>query len=212
MMKLSQLLRVLIIGSPADAAGVSYLRNCTINTANGNANATVAGGADLIVTRTSVVANPVTFAQMGQLKAQRVWGAVWNDVADFQDLNDELVPGKCYVDTPIGAEICSERCQMAVIGLASDTFGFSVGSDSEKKKQVPIAISGWVLAYVDKQYPTGTPLTNDGYGFLTEMTLEEKRNYPERLIATYKKPEANSKFGPPGQEIEVNGRHWVKVK
>lgn len=101
---------------------------------------------------------------------------------------------------------------MAVIGLASDTFGLSVGSDERKKKQVPIAIGGWVLAYVDKEYPTGTPLTNDAYGFLTEMTLEEKRNFPERLIATYKKLETNPKFGPEGKEIAVNGRHWVKVK
>lgn len=207
MMKLSQLLKILIIGNPADAAGASYLKNVNINAANGTV--TGAGGNDLIITSMAgAPSNTVT----GQFRADRVWGAVWNDVADFQDLNDELVPGKCYVDTPVGAQICNERCQMAVIGLASDTFGLSVGSDERKKKQVPIAIGGWVLAYVDKEYPTGTPLTNDAYGFLTEMTLEEKRNYPERLVATYKKPETNSKFGPQGKQIEVNGRHWVKVK
>lgn len=206
MMKLSQLLRVLVIGNPADAAGFSGLMNVTINDGNGAVTAN-ASGPDLIIATSTGATVPT-----GDFKALKVWGAVWNDIADFQDLNDELVPGKCYVDTPAGAEICSERCQMAVIGLASDTFGFSVGSDPQKKRQVPIAIGGWVLAYVDKEYPTGTPLTNDGYGFLTEMTLEEKRNYPERIVATYKKIETNSKFGPAGKEIEVNGRHWVKVK
>jgi hypothetical protein len=205
MMKLSQLLKILIIGNPADAAGPAYIKNGTINAAG--IESVGAGGNDIIICNSAASTTATS-----QLKALKVWGGVWNDIADFQDLNDELVPGKCYVDTPAGAEICSERCQMAVIGLASDTFGFSVGSDERKKKQVPIAIGGWVLAYVDKEYPTGTPLTNDGYGFLTEMTLEEKRNYPERLVATYKKPETNSKFGPAGKEIEVNGRHWVKVK
>ena len=44
------------------------------------------------------------------------------------------------------------------------------------------------------------------------MTMEEKRDYPERLIATYKKPEPKKCFGPAGFEIEVNNRHWVKVR
>lgn len=44
------------------------------------------------------------------------------------------------------------------------------------------------------------------------MTLEEKQNYPERLIAIYKKPEPSQAWGPEGKQIPVNGRHWVKVK
>lgn len=146
-----------------------------------------------------------------EFKAVRVWNAVWNDIADFQLLNDKLVYGKCYIDTIEGARLATERCQMSLMGIASDTFGFAVGSGNASS-EVPIAVAGWVLAYVDKDYDPGTPLTNDENGNLTEMTLEEKRNYPERLIAIYKKPEPKDSFGVEGKEIQVDGRHWVKVK
>lgn len=140
-----------------------------------------------------------------------VWNALWNDYADFQQLKGELIPGKCYVDTCDGAEICSARCQLSVIGIASDTFGMVVGN-GRYEREVPIAVSGWVLAYVDKEYPCGTPLTNDKDGNLTEITMSEKHDFPERIIAIYKKPEASENFGAEGRIIKVDNRHWVKVK
>jgi len=148
--------------------------------------------------------------QRGHFSAERIWNSVWNDYADFQLLNDEYIPGKCYFDTTDGARICDTRCQLSVIGLASDTFAQVVGK-REDQKQVPIAVAGWALAYVDQEYPCGTPLTNNEKGELTEMTLEEKRNYPERLVAIYKRKEMEELFGTESK-IKVNGRHWVKVK
>lgn len=147
----------------------------------------------------------------GNITATRVYNSVYNDLADFQSLNDKLIYGKCYVDTPNGAVVCTSRCQMAVMGIASDTYGFCLGKPSDAKT-VPIAIAGWVLAYVDKEYPIGTPLTNDKDGNLTGMTLEEKQNYPERIVATYKKKENSHVWGPKKALIRVGGRHWVKVK
>ncbi len=149
--------------------------------------------------------------QPADLTASRVWNAVWNDVADYQELVGELIYGKCYVDTYEGLVLSTERCQLGVAGIASDTFGYGVGVGGHKT-EVPIAVAGWVLAYVDKEYPSGTPLTNDEYGLLTEMTKEEKRDYPERLIATFKRPERQELFGPENSKISVNGRCWVKVR
>ncbi len=148
----------------------------------------------------------------GHFIAEKIWNAVWNDYADLQLLNDEYIPGKAYIDTLDGAKLCTQRCQMSVIGIASDTFAHAVGKRSDIK-QLPIAVAGWVLAFVDKEYPCGTPLTNDENGNLTEMTLEEKRNYPERLIGIYKRKEMEEEFGPENSnKIKVNGRHWIKVK
>lgn len=146
-----------------------------------------------------------------EFQASKVWNAVWNDIADFQLLADKLEFGKCYMDTKDGAKICTERCQMSVIGIATDTFGFGVGSGANQR-EVPIAVAGWVLAYVDKEYECGTPLTNDENGYLTAMTRAEKLEYPERIVALYKRKEMESLWGPAGREIEVKGRHWVKVK
>lgn len=147
----------------------------------------------------------------GHFKAEKVWNSVWNDYADFQLLNDELIPGKCYFDTEDGAKICNQRCQLSVIGLATDTFAQAVGVRDDQA-QLPIAVAGWALAFVDKQYPCGTPLTNNENGELTEMTLEEKRNYPERIVGIYKRLEHDKEFGTSSKKIQVNGRHWVKVK
>ncbi|MFN3455068.1 MAG: hypothetical protein ACK41T_08935 [Pseudobdellovibrio sp.] len=208
MVKLSKLLNTLIIGNPADAqvGAAARLKNVTLNNMTGIPTSTT-NGPDL---QLEDVSSPGTLR--GQFRAEKVWNAVWNDYADFQKLNDKLVYGMCYRDTFEGAILCTERCQKSVIGIATDTFGMAVGQGVHPDAQVPIAVAGWVLAFVDKEYECGTPLTNDEKGYLTEMTLQEKRDYPERLVAIYKKKELNLTFGTEGKEIQVNGRHWVKVK
>jgi hypothetical protein len=148
---------------------------------------------------------------LGYFHAEKVWNSVWNDYADFQLVNDEIIPGKCYFDTADGAQICSERCQLSVIGIATDTFAQAVGLRRDQN-QIPIAVAGWALAYVDKEYPCGTPLTNDENGNLTEITLEEKRNYPERIVGIYKRKELDLEFGTETSKIKVDGRHWIKIK
>ena len=147
----------------------------------------------------------------GEIKGSKVWNAVWNDIADYQLLDDELLVGRCYYDTPSGAKICNQRCQLSAIGIATDTFGFGIGQHANQS-EVPIAVAGWVLAFVDQEYDCGIPLTNNEKGFLTAMTLEEKQNYPERLLAIYKKKEMATSWGDEQKKITVNGRHWVKVK
>ncbi|RZF22833.1 hypothetical protein DAY19_03405 [Halobacteriovorax vibrionivorans] len=192
------------------------LRTGTLNYGAATFSYTAGGGNDLYYSGGDFACNG-NFVARGSIKATgdvtatRVFNAVWNDVADFQLLNDELIYGKCYIDTVEGARLCTERCQLSVIGIASDTFGMGVG-EGNAGLEVPIAIGGWVLAYVDQEYPCGTPLTNDEHGNLTEMTLQEKRDFPERLVAIYKKKEMKDTFGDGKTEIEVNGRHWVKVK
>lgn len=149
----------------------------------------------------------------GYFYATRVYNAVWNDIADFQDLAEPaFYAGKCYYDTIEGAKLCSERCQKSVIGVASDTFGYGVGQDSNKT-QVSIAVCGWVLAHVNDATSCvpGDVLTNDADGNLVKMSDQEKSLYPERIVAIYKRKE-NSEFFGPNDQVVVNGRHWVKVK
>jgi len=179
------------------------------------ANAPAAGSAyGLIVTNQNSLGSALPSIRdvpHGHFQAEKIWNSVWNDYADLQLLADELIPGKCYFDTYDGAKICNERCQLSVIGIASNTFAQAVGKRSDTK-QVPIAVAGWVLAFVDKEYPCGTPLTNNEFGELTEMTREEKMYYPERLVATYKRAELEEYFGSESSKVLVNKRHWVKVK
>jgi hypothetical protein len=145
----------------------------------------------------------------GYFYATRVYNSVWNDIADFQELGAgvPLVYGACYYYSEDGALLCNKRCQKSVIGIASDTHGYGLGV--REKCILPIAIGGWVLAHVDKEYEPGTPLTNDENGNLTKMRFLERLLHPERMVATYKCKE-HSDFV--NDSVRVNHRSWVKVR
>jgi cytoskeletal protein CcmA (bactofilin family) len=142
--------------------------------------------------------------------AEKVFNAVYNDVVDFQDIKEgeKVTYGKVYVDSYDGALVPTRRCQQGVMGICSDTFGFAVGRIQDRR-QIPVSVSGWCLAYVDKLYETGVPLTNTSTGCLTEMNASEKSAYPERLVAVFKRPEHEEVWQ---GKVEVKGRHWVQVK
>ena len=82
----------------------------------------------------------------------------------------------------------------------------------ENEKQMSVAVAGFVLAYVDKEYPVGTPLTCKENGILTKLKEEDISKNPHKIIGTFWKAEPNEFWGAEGKEVEVNGRKWVKVK
>lgn len=146
----------------------------------------------------------------GEMSASRVWNAVYNDLVDFIVLADdeELKYGYVYFQDTDGARLAYKRCQMGIIGMASDTYGFALGI-RKNVHMVPIGLCGWVLAKVDDYYPIGTPLTNNEFGELTKMQHDEKINYPERILATMGRKEPNEIWN---KNVKVNGRYWVKIK
>jgi len=143
---------------------------------------------------------------------EKVYNAVWNDIADFIEVEAgiELEFGKVYTRKADGTHgISSTYMEKGILGLASDTYGFGVGKkDNAVGTQIPVAIGGIVLAHVKEEYEPGTALTCGPNGILMEFKLEDKRNFPERIIATYYKPEVSEEWN----GITVDGRHWVKIK
>jgi hypothetical protein len=182
-------------------AGKARLVNCSIN-ASGDI--TADGGTDLMLNQHDDTSPNQEFI------AEKVWNAVYNDVVDWQDLREdaEVKYGKVYVDSYDGAHLPTRRCEQGVMGICSDTFGFAVGR-IQGRSQIPVSVSGWCLAYVDKMYETGVPLTNTSSGCLTEMNATEKMTYPERLVAVYKRPESEEVWQ---GRVETKNRHWVQVK
>lgn len=143
--------------------------------------------------------------------AGKVYGAVWNDIADYLETENDVTVefGKVYVlDKKGKTRVSKKRCEKGIIGIASDTYGMSVGKKGKGKKEIPIALAGIVLAHVDKGYASGTALTSTKNGRLTKARLCEKLFFPERVVATYYKQEKNKKWN----GVVVNSRHWVKVK
>ena len=90
-----------------------------------------------------------------------------------------------------------------------------MGSKSEKCLET--AIAGFALAYVDKPYKPGTPLTCTENGYLTEIKKEDIENNPHKIIGTFWKEEWGNWWGfkiPRCKEhiVEVNGRMWIKIR
>ena len=165
----------------------------------------------------SVVVEGATDLKLGNnyvwKHGDQITGAVFNDLADAIPVGegDILEAGYCYGFDGEHYTKTSEYLQKSYIGIHSDTYGFKLGHE-EGKEKLNVAVSGFVLAYVDKEYEVGTPLTCTADGYLTEIKLEDKIKYPERVAATYWKNEPNEEWGPEGDKIKVNGRKWVKVK
>lgn len=146
----------------------------------------------------------------GYLYANRIYNSVWNDLADFRNMAEGVKrePGKVYVSTPDGLVIASKRCQKGVAGVCSDTYGFALGGGENDPKKVPLAISGWVLADVDRPYTVGTPLVTGKNGQLTKARFCEKLFFPERIVGTMENKPVVDKANP---KVKVAGRYWVKI-
>lgn len=149
----------------------------------------------------------------GGIKGNKVYNAVWNDLADCIPVDDEveLEAGRCYCFNGTNYYKSNKYLADGIIGIHSDTYGMHMGS-KQGVKQMDVAVAGFVLAYVDQEYPVGTPLTCGPDGMLVKIERDDKIEYPEKIIATYWKREPSEYWGSDTQKVKVNGRKWVKIK
>ena len=148
----------------------------------------------------------------GIKSATGVYNAVWNDLADCIPVDDEckVEPGYCYCFDGEKYYKATKYLDEGIVGIDSDTYGMNMGH-KPGLNQMDVAVAGFVLAYVDKEYKPGTPLTCTENGYLTEIKKEDKIEYPERIVATYWKNEPADEWGSDSRKVKVNGRKWVKV-
>lgn len=139
-----------------------------------------------------------------------VWGAVWNDYAEFRK-SKSLDPGRVVIEDASGEmKLATERLQPGA-NIISDTYGFTIGETKENK--TPIAVAGRVLAYTYEDrysYPLGSAVCSGPNGTVSLMTREEIREYPERIIGTVSEIPEYETWGT--DNVKVNGRIWIKVK
>ena len=149
---------------------------------------------------------------VGGIKGSSVYNTVWNDLADCIPVDDEckVEPGYCYCFDGEKYYKSTKYLDEGIIGIDSDTYGMNMGH-KPGLNQMDVAVAGFVLAYVDKEYKPGTPLTCTENGYLTEIKREDKIEYPERIVATYWKSEPADEWGSDSRKVRVNGRKWVKV-
>jgi len=152
---------------------------------------------------------PVSTINVGTLTGDKVYGAYWNDIADAIEVPKDivLIPGCCYVKGEDGIRLSRRYCEKGIVGVHSDTFGFLLGKKNGRK-EMNVAVGGFVLAFSDRVYPPGTPMTCSKDGRLTRMGFLMRILHPERIVGVFYKEEVlSSWFG-----IAVAGRHWIKVR
>ena len=152
------------------------------------------------------------YAKSGIKSDTGVYNAVWNDLADCIPVDDKckVEPGYCYCFDGEKYYKATKYLDEGIVGIDSDTYGMNMGH-KPGLNQMDVAVAGFVLAYVDKEYKPGTPLTCTENGYLTEIKREDKIEYPERIVATYWKSESADEWGSESRKVKVNGRKWVKV-
>lgn len=147
----------------------------------------------------------------GTIRAGQVYGAVWNDYAEYRQTKKHIQPGYCVIETGKGDLIKSSKRLQPGANIVSDTFGFAIGETEQTK--TPLAVSGRVLAYPyeDKNsYQAGDPVCSGPNGTISKMTREEVREYPDRIIGTVSEIPNYEVWGT--GNVKVNNRIWIKVK
>lgn len=146
----------------------------------------------------------------GTIKAGKVYGAVWNDYAEYRSTSI-VNPGQCVVETGLGDLVQSTKRLQPGANIVSDTFGFAIG-ETEKTK-TPLAVSGRVLAYPYEDrysYSAGDPVCSGPNGTISKMTREEVREYPDRIVGTVSEIPEYETWGT--GNVKVDGRIWIKIK
>lgn len=145
--------------------------------------------------------------------APKVYGAVWNDYAEFRTCNEDFKPGQVVLENGDDTlSIANQRLQRGC-SIISDTFGFAIGKTDEAK--CPIAVSGRVLAYgyesrEEFKKHIGWPVCSGPNGTVSIMTEEEEEKYPSRIIGTISAVPDYETWGT--GNVEVNNRIWIKIK
>ena len=156
---------------------------------------------------TAITANPST----GALTATSVYGAVWNDYAEYRAQKENIEAGYCVVSNDKGQVSKTTRKYQVCDGIVSDTFGFAIGETDNCK--TPLAVSGRVLAYCEGSkydYHAGDTVCAGPNGKVIKMTREEIREWPDRIVGTVSEIPEYETWGT--GNVKVNGRIWIKVK
>lgn len=160
---------------------------------------------------TNTTNSSIYFTPEGYIYGAKVYGAVWNDYAEYRKTKDNIKPGTVVIENGDGTLAPSTERIQAGGNIISDTFGFAIGETEDYK--TPLAVSGRVLAYPyeDREsYKPGDAVGTGPNGTVSKMSREEIREYPERIIGTVSEIPDYETWG--SGNVKVNGRIWIKVK
>lgn len=117
----------------------------------------------------------------GDVYANRVFGAVWNDYAERRIVEDEIVsPGQVVCETGRDTLALSTERMQPMGYVISDTYGMEIGKREQGAQ--PVAVAGRVLVKVQGDrgdYQVGDALCAAPGGVACKMTAEEAAANPQ---------------------------------
>lgn len=147
----------------------------------------------------------------GSITGKLVYGAVWNDYAEFREGTSKIEAGRIVYEVGDDTVALTDRRMMPAVSAVSDTFGFAIGETELAK--TPLAVAGRVLVYTDEDrnaFKAGDVVCSGPNGTVSKMTREEIRNYPECILGVVSAIPSYKTWGE--ADVEVNGRIWVTIK
>ena len=150
---------------------------------------------------------------LATITGSKVYGAVYNDYAEYREVKEIIKPGRCVIETGNGDLVLSTKRLERGCEIISDTYGFGIGETDRCK--TPIAVTGRVLAYLleDREYAKshiGWPVCSGPNGTVSIMTEEEEEKYPSRIIGTISEIPDYEEWG--SDSVKINGRIWIRVR
>ena len=147
----------------------------------------------------------------GKVTSSGIYGAVWNDYAEYRNQSEDIEPGYCVASNDDGIVYKTIERLQSCDGIVSDTFGFAIGETDDCK--TPLAVAGRVLAYCEgnrNDYHSGDVVCAGSDGRVCKMTREEIKEYPDRIVGVVSEIPKYEIWG--SGNVKVNNRIWIKVK
>lgn len=142
--------------------------------------------------------------------ATKIFNAVFNDYAECRKTID-LEPGRVVIDNDDGSLSCANARLLSGAQVISDTFGNLMGETDEC--HTPIAVAGRVLVYTyqpRENYHAGMAVCSAPNGTIDIMTREEIKEYPDCIVGIVSEIPNYERWGT--DQVDVNGRIWIKIK
>lgn len=138
-----------------------------------------------------------------------LYGAAWNDIAEFRQATKKFSPGHCLTEDN-GKLVFSSHSRDQMCYIVSDTYGFCFGPEGETN--VPVAIVGRVLAYAANRnsLKVGDAVCSDGHGQIRRMRWWEKIFYPQSIVGYVSEIPLYQYWGE--HRTLVNERVWIRVR
>ena len=148
----------------------------------------------------------------GDIYANNVYGAVWNDYAEYRRA-DSIEPGRVVVENGDDTMSLSMRRLQYGGKVVSDTYGFAIGET--KNAKTPIAVSGRVLVYTQEDRELfrehiGRPVCTGENGTVSIMSETEEKLYPSAIVG-YVSAVPNYSIWEE-TDVKVDGRIWIYVR